>query len=144
MPFGAVLLLSACEALPCDPENTAKTVAQAKQFEVGIVAGTGQQTHIQQLLDEISRGTHARPRVSSGSAEELLQRVSEGNLDLVVGAFTKDSPWTTQVAFGPPLRSSGPKDNRVELKAAMRNGENRWIMLVERASRTISPEARSQ
>ena len=48
------------------------------------------------------------------------------------------------VAFGPPLSTTGTKDTPLQLKAAMRNGENRWIMTVERASRAISQEARDE
>jgi hypothetical protein len=62
----------------------------------------------------------------------------------VIGRFQADSPWATDVAFGPPLLKTGTKDGPLELKAAMRNGENRWIMTVERASRAVSQEAREE
>ncbi len=141
---GAALLLPGCEALPRDPEETFQKVAHEKRFDVGLVAGTPLQGEVRQLVGEVSRRTRARPRIVRGASEELLQRVSDGELDLVVGAFTKKSPWKTDVAFGPPLCSSGTKSDPLELKAVMRNGENRWIMLVERASRAVSAEARNQ
>jgi len=71
-----------------------------------------------------------------------LQRLDAGELDLVIGRFTADSPWTSEVAFAPALSTTGAEDAPIELKAAMRNGENRWIMTVERASRAISQKAR--
>ncbi|WBQ19057.1 hypothetical protein [Sphingobium yanoikuyae] len=142
--LGATLLLPACEALPVDPENTSQKIVRDRQFTVGLVAGTTQERMVEQLLGEVAKRTHARPRVVSGATEILLQGVSKGKLDLVIGEFTKNSPWQTDVAFGPPLRSSGLKSDPLELKAAMRNGENRWITLVERASRAVSAEARSQ
>ncbi|WP_260929182.1 hypothetical protein [Novosphingobium sp. 9] len=137
-------LLPGCEALPRDPENTSQRIAHERQFKVGMVAGTERRKEGQQLIGEISKRIYAHPSIAVGTAEDLLQRVSDGNLDLVLGEFTKASPWKTEVAFGPPLRASGPKSDPLELKAAMRNGENRWIMLVERASRAVSAEARSQ
>ncbi|MET0365017.1 MAG: hypothetical protein ABW169_10220 [Sphingobium sp.] len=93
------------------------------------------------LLDKISRDTQAAIAVRSGAAEPLLADVRDGKLDLVIGPFEKDSSWATDVAFGPPL-ARGAGD--IEFKAAARNGENRWIMLVERAARSVSQEAREE
>lgn len=70
--------------------------------------------------------------------------LDDGKLDLMIGAFERDSPWMADVAFGPPLIVTGNEDHPVEVKAAMKNGENRWIMLVEQATREASPEAARQ
>ncbi len=79
-----------------------------------------------------------------GSGETLFKRLDDDSLDLVIGRFRADTPWTTMAAFSPPLASHGEGKDRIELKAAMRNGENRWIMTVERASRAVSAVAHAR
>jgi len=142
--LGAVFLLPACHGLPQDPEDTLENVRTARQFRVGLVAGTPDTLELRRLLGEIERQTGARPRVAGGGSEALLTDLSEGKTDLVLGAFAKDSPWKTKVAFTPPLRSTGSGKHAIEVKAAMQNGENSWIMLVERASRKVSQSARER
>lgn len=142
--LGAVFLLPACHGLPQDPEDTLENVRTARQFRVGLVAGTPDTLELRRLLGEIERQTGARPRVAGGASEALLTDLSEGKTDLVLGAFAKDSPWKTRVAFTPPLRSTGSGKHAIEVKAAMQNGENSWIMLVERASRKVSQSARER
>lgn len=99
---------------------------------------------MRRLLGVIQQRTNARAHISQGPAETLLTSLSDGKIDLVIGSFAKDSPWKTDVAFGPPLTTEHSKKNPIELKAVMRNGENQWIMLVENASRGVSVEARAQ
>ncbi len=141
----ACLALAACDALPRDPEGTSLRVCNQGYFLVGTTepsARTASETG--RLLKEIERRTGARPQWVGDTGEALLKRLNAGSLDLAVGRFAETSPWLTDVAFGPPLSASGKKDDRIELKAVMRNGENRWIMTVERASRAISAETQAQ
>ncbi|HUD94584.1 hypothetical protein, partial [Sphingobium sp.] len=90
------------------------------------------------LIKAIEAGTGAKATMVGGGGEGLLVRLEQGDADLVIGRFKADSPWQTEVAFGPALDTSGPPSDPVELKAAMRNGENRWIMTVEQASRSVA------
>ena len=70
-----------------------------------------------------------------GPAESQLARLEEGKLDLVIGEFIADSPWATSVAIIEPLATRRSDKRRFELAPAARNGENRWIALVEREVR---------
>lgn len=141
----ALFFLGACDALPRDPAGTSTRIEQRRSFTVALADPTiGSAPQVDRLVEEIERRTKARAQWRSGSGEPLFQKLDEGRLDLVIGRFTADSPWATDVAFAPALSTSGTKDAPIELKAAMRNGENRWIMTVERASRAISQEARDQ
>lgn len=72
-----------------------------------------------------------------GDAEPLLARLEESELDLVVGRFTKTSPWATLVALTPPLATEKQGKTEIVLAAAMANGENEWISLVEREAREL-------
>ncbi|SEK06631.1 hypothetical protein SAMN05518849_1456 [Sphingobium sp. AP50] len=141
----ALLLLSACDMLPGDPAGTSTRIDQSRIFTVALAdPAIRSAPQVGRLVAEIERRTKARAQWRSGSGEPLFQQLDEGKIDLVIGRFTADSPWATNVAFAPALSTNGTKDAPIELKAAMRNGENRWIMTVERASRTISQEARDQ
>lgn len=140
-----ILLLGACDALPRDPAGTSERIVHGRTFTVALADPSVRSApQVGKLVAEIERRTHARAEWRSGSGETLLQQLDEGAFDLVIGRFTTNSPWATDVAFGPALSTSGSKDAPIEVKAAMRNGENRWIMTVERASRAISQEARNQ
>lgn len=141
----ALLLLSACDMLPRDPAGTSQRIERNRTFTVALAdPAIRSAPQVSKLVAEIERRTHARAEWRSGSGEALFQYMNEGRLDLVIGRFAADSPWATDVAFAPALQTNGSKDAPIELKAAMRNGENRWIMTVERASRAISQEARNQ
>lgn len=136
--------LVACNALPRDPEGTLERVKTERRFSVGFIGQVGEEPAAGKLVAEIGKRTGARMLPRQGDSEALLQALVEGRADLVVGQFIKDSPWQTDVAFGPVLSRSGPNGEEIELKAAVRNGENRWLMLVESASRAVSTEARGQ
>ncbi len=87
------------------------------------------------FLKSLTAATTARPVFVSGSTETLLQQLERGELDLVLTPLDPDSPWVTRVTPGPPLADKGTGERRVQYHAVMRNGENRWIMTVEKASR---------
>lgn len=137
------LALSACDSLPRDPDRTLEKIQQSDIIRVGLVApASADLGKTKTLLVALERKTGARAQMIYGAAEPLLKSLDEGDIDIVIGPFAKETPWASEVAFGPPLASHGSDDDPVEIKAAMRNGENRWIMLVESASRSVSPEAK--
>lgn len=141
----AILLLAACDMLPRDPAGTSKRIAEKRTFTVALADPTVHEApQVLTLVHEVERRTNAKAQWLPGAGEALFQQLDDGTLDLVIGRFTTESPWAMDVAFGPPLSTTGTKEAPLQLKAAMRNGENRWIMTVERASRAISQEARDE
>ena len=133
--------LAACNALPRDPEGTLNRVTETKVVRVGMTQMSARdRASAERLIAIVAKRTQARAKVTPVTTETGFAALYEGRLDLVIGPFEKDSPWATDVSVGPPLVRSGSKDHPIELKAAMRNGENRCIMLVEDASRQVSPE----
>ncbi|TZG28114.1 hypothetical protein FYJ91_08600 [Sphingomonas montanisoli] len=137
--------LSACDALPRDPEGTLEHVRASKTIRVGLTQMSRADRAIaDKLISVVAQRTGARPTLTPVTTEPAFAALDEGRLDLVVGPFSEDSPWATDVAFGPPLKKAGSEDHPIEVKAAMRNGENRWIMLVEAASRQVSPAVATQ
>lgn len=132
-------LVSACNALPRDPADTSGRVARDHSFKIGFAdsdaVGDAQAAA---LVKKLEATTHAKAIVVNGAGEVLLKHLADGDVDVALGNFRADSPWQTEIAFAPPLRTSGKSSDALELKAAMRNGENRWIMTVERASRAVA------
>ncbi|MGF7149178.1 hypothetical protein FHS96_002820 [Sphingomonas zeicaulis] len=138
-----LILITGCDALPRDPGGTLKRVETTHRLMVGVAAGLpiSRNDRPVRLIEALERHTGARAEISRGAAEPLFTALRAGRLDLVIAPVAADSPWATEVAFGPPLAIAGTGDERLELVAAMRNGENRWIMLVERSSRAVAPAA---
>jgi len=87
------------------------------------------------FVARIERSTGARAELDRGSLESQLGRLEEGDLDLVIGEFAADSPWAQPVAIIEPLSTRREGKRLLGLAAAARNGENRWIALVEREVR---------
>ena len=132
-----LLLLSGCGDFPRDPLGTLERVRAERSFRVGMVAPLGDRPDaaVQRLLEQVAAASSARPVLVRGDSEPLLNRLEEGELDLVIGRFEAASPWATMVSFAPPLRVERQGSTDFNLGAAMRNGENGWIALVEAASR---------
>lgn len=135
----AALALSACADFPRDADGTLDRVRSDHVFRVGIVAGgwDGQQ---RAFLAGLSEATGARPHLFVGPAELVLPDLEAGKLDLVLGTVTPDSPWSTEVAFLQPIGEQ-PGTRRLLLVPMAKNGENAWIMLIERQARAIRARA---
>lgn len=113
-----------------------------RSFRIGLVAPlSGNDPKIEALLRRVARVSGARGRLESGDAEPLLNRLEEGELDIVIGRFEAASPWKRLVSFSPPLRVEKHGKTKFHLVAAMRNGENAWIGLVEREARDVGEPA---
>lgn len=130
--------LGACDNYPRDVEGTLAAVKRDKVIHVGMVsAGMSPQAQAAATayLQHVSAATGARPAVTAGSAEPLLAALEQGKLDLVIGDFASDSPWMTDVSVLEPIAKYKVGQRELGLSPAARNGENAWIMLLERAVR---------
>jgi hypothetical protein len=131
-------VMAACHALPLDPDGTSEQIVRKGYFTVASIdpeARTVPQTV--QLLRTIEQMTGAKASWRDGHGEPVLRHIKDGQIDLAIGHFDAEDPWRGEVAFGPPLATSKTKP-RTMLNAVMRNGENRWIVAVERASRSVA------
>ena len=123
--------LAGCGPIPRDPDGTLDRIRREHRFQVGIVDASGAGPAI---VRSIARETRAAPVVRRGQLEPLLLALEAGELDLVIGGrFSRDTPWKTRVTLGPPLREVVVGDAAHREHLAARNGENAWIMLVQRA-----------
>jgi len=137
-----LVLLCSCNGLSRDPGENSQRVVRDKAFRVGFVTPEiSNEIQTSRLIDHLEKATGARSEVVAGSGEALLTGLQNGDVDIVIGRFQAESPWASEVSMGPALSESGMPGNPLELKAAMRNGENQWIMQIERASRVIGGNA---
>lgn len=117
------LLLAACD-LPRDTEGTSERVA-GDVVRIGFVEdGNSYNQDPAFLLAAVLRG---RGRYEHAAAEPLLEKLERGELDLVVGLFAEDSPWSKRVHFS--------EHNFHGFRIATRLGEHRWAMTVDRAAK---------
>jgi len=132
-----LLSLAACDALPRDPDRTSDRLRQSRILRVGI-NGEPVAPQAQSLVAELAEHNDARVSIRRAALEPLIVDLNAGRLDLILAPMAKDSPWKKLVAPGPALSVEGAGKQRLEWRALMKNGENRWIMQVERLSRQVS------
>jgi hypothetical protein len=134
------LLLAACDRFPSDPERSLESIRSRGTIRLGALENIPPEASA--LLRRLEKETGARTLRRSGEIEPLLQAVEDGEIDLVIAPFRKDTPSATVTALSPPIRTDGRGDKEIEWRAAMRNGENRWISLVEVNARQVAARAK--
>ncbi len=129
----AAAVIAGCHAMPRDPDGTLDRVRADRAFAVGLIAPgpSGRPAERQAaLLARIAKRTGAEPRIEQGAAERLLEKLEDGELDLVVGDLSTDTPWRGRVTMFRPLAEHVRARHAIALTVAARNGENAWIALV--------------
>jgi hypothetical protein len=144
LPLCAALALAGCDRLPKDPDGTLDRVRAEHSFRVGLIAtgdtaiGGARETA---FVSRVARATGSVPVVKEGASEPLLIELEDGQLDLVVGVLSPESPWLGRVALLRPIGETLAPQHLL-LTPVARNGENRWIMLLEREAGALAGESR--
>lgn len=130
--LAALLMLNGCGDVPRDPEGTVERVQKSKVLRVGVVSsGSAAPDAMQRrFLGLIASETSSKPHFTTGSAELLLPELERGELDIVVGQFAVDTPWSKRVTIMPPARQRNGKDGEPTPAAVIRNGENDMVALI--------------
>lgn len=131
------LAVASC-GLPRDVERTSERVAAQHVVRVGLDGASD--SAAMRFLNELQRVTRARAQVERGSLEHLVERLNTGQIDLVVAPMRGDALLAEEIAFSPALAGKGAEDRPVAWRAAVRNGENCWLMTVEQAARRAGGE----
>lgn len=136
----AMLCLAACGQFPRDQAGTLERIRAEGVVRVGMVGGLPAEgaERLRTLVDRSAAAAGGKPLVLEDAAEPLLLMLEEGELDLVVGAFDAKSPWVRRVHLLPALATETRGSADIETTAAVRNGENGWIMLLEREARALA------
>lgn len=133
-----MLCLAGCGNLPKDPDGTLDRIRREHVIRVGRVQGgsTTDAADWRRVLKRLEASTEAKPILQSGMLEPLLLDLEAGKLDAVVGGrFDEKTPWKARVSLGPPLRTIQTSTGKTASHIVVRNGENAWIMMVQRETK---------
>ncbi len=135
------LLTAACGSVPADPEDTLERVTGGV-LRVG-VSPNPPHTEAQETADpggaevvlvrDFAAILAAEIEWTMGGEETLILALERGDLDLVIGGLTADTPWTEHAAITKPYaETTDPEGEKVKLVMAARPGENAFLLRLER------------
>jgi len=136
LPILLCLALAACGPYPNDISGTLEGIEQSGTLRVGLTELRPEDERTARaFIARLEQATGAHAQLDRGPAESQLARLDQGDLDLVLGDFATDSPWTPDVAIVEPLSKRLVGSREFGLSPVVRNGENRWVAIVEREVR---------
>jgi len=151
-------LLTGCgTGIPADPEGTLDRVRDG-QLRVGVSTNapwteTRDGAEPVGIEPDLVRGfaatLNARIQWSEGGEQKLVDELERGNLDIVLGGLTKDTPWWDKVAVTVPYAGAtdGHGETHKHVMAAP-PGENAFLLELEdflarqEVQREVQQEAR--
>lgn len=84
------------------------------------------------LVSDFAATIDADVQWSAGGEESLVHRLERGELDLVIGGLTAQSPWTAQVVLTKPyVTVPGPDGEPEDHVMAAPMGENAFLVKLE-------------
>lgn len=137
-----VLPLAGCGVIPADAEGTLDR-ARNGTLVVGVSehppwtvvdAETGAVTGSEaDLVTGFAESINAEVEWHPGSESVLAGKISEGELDVVIGVFTSSSPWSSHMALTRPYASVDSEDGETEdMVMGVPMGENELMVALER------------
>ena len=134
-----VLALAACGPYPRDIDGTTERIRRDGIVRVAFAElDPGQERIARSYAERVAASAGAQIRQQpNGATETVFARLEEGELDLVVAEVATDSPWLAHVAVLEPLARRRAGHRLLTLSPVARNGENRWIALLEIEARDM-------
>lgn len=139
--LAVALVLVGCGSVrvPVDPDGTLDRVSGGV-LRVGVsphepwtTVGTDEPGGIEaDLVRGWASGLGARVEWSVGGEQPLVQALERGELDLVVGGITADTPWTDMAAVTRSYTTSQGPDGPQEHVVLAPMGENAFLVELER------------
>lgn len=139
--FCCVMLAACSVSVPSDPEGTLEQVS-GRTIRVGV---TNDDPWVRLKQDQDPAGTEpdllrsfaasldAEPRWIPGSEQELVQSLKDGDVDVVIGGFTDDTPWSTDAGTTRPYTESTDDQGRTEKHVMLVPlGENAFLLELDR------------
>jgi ABC-type amino acid transport substrate-binding protein len=132
--------LAGCTAIPADPDGTLDRVrggelrvgATERPPWVALTDGPPEGTEPDLVLRFAER-LDADVRWVTGSEQQLVGDLEDGELDLVIGGIPADSPWSEHAGMTRPYVTDTDERGRpLDLVMLVPNGENRFLFELER------------
>lgn len=133
--FAGVLaagLLAGCDELPRDPEDTTARVS-ASVLRVGWVAGAEPTEVERAAVEALAARLGADLETTEDTVHQLVARLEEGSLHLVLGALPEKTPFASRVGLSKPVGSVVLHGEAQPTVIAIRSGENRFLLLLNDA-----------
>lgn len=127
-----ISLLCACK-VPDDPEGTTQEVTGGV-LRVGALIDPLDSTD-DDAVARVARMLHARPELVTGDPHTLFAQLQEGTIHIVAGRIPADTPFAADVALSDPVGQVLPGKDAEDRVLAIRKGENRFLIAVNRAIR---------
>jgi ABC-type amino acid transport substrate-binding protein len=135
-----VLTVGCGVSFPADPDDTLARVTGAKLrvgvspnppwTELGETEPTGSEID---LVKSFAQTLDAEVEWVVGGEETLITALEHGELHLVVGGLTAETPWTEQVAITKPYAETrDARGKRQKLVMAAPPGENAYLLTLEK------------
>lgn len=126
--------LAGCLEIPSDPLGTTRNVEAAGMMRVGFVGGEAESRYpeMERFAARVAEAHGVDLDGRIGAEGALLRALEEAELDLVIGVFPEKSPWNERVAFTRSVVRPEPGKRVPVLRGAVHNGENRWLLSIER------------
>jgi polar amino acid transport system substrate-binding protein len=136
------LLAAGCGlTIPADPEKTLERVT-GSMLRVGVspnppwtdIRGAGEPSGTEvDLVREFASTLRAQVEWVVGGEQSLIAALERGELELVIGGFTSDTPWTAKAAITKPYgEMQDPEGKRKKLVMAAPMGENEFLLALEK------------
>jgi polar amino acid transport system substrate-binding protein len=135
------LLAAGCGlTIPADPEKTLERVT-GSTMRVGVSPnppwtdiGVGEPSGTEvDVVREFAGTLQAQVEWVVGGEQPLIEALERGELQLVIGGFTSDTPWTEKAAITKPYAETlDPEGKRKKLVMAAPMGENEFLLALEK------------
>ena len=123
--------------IPADPDGTldsvtGSTLRVGASSEPGLVDVDGEQPHgpLVDLTEKFAESIHARIEWTVAGEETLVGGLEAGDLDLAIGGFTDQTPWTDRVGVTRGYTGIEGSDSRA-LILLVPLGENAFLSRLE-------------
>jgi polar amino acid transport system substrate-binding protein len=135
------LLAAGCGlTIPADPEKTLERMT-GSTMRVGVspnppwtvIDGAGEPSGTEvDLVREFAGTLQAQVEWVVGGEQPLIAALERGELQLVIGGFNSETPWTEKAAITKPYAETrDPEGKRKKLVMAAPMGENAFLLALE-------------
>ncbi|WP_284304088.1 transporter substrate-binding domain-containing protein [Mobilicoccus caccae] len=145
-----VLALTGCGVIPADPDHTLDRVRATKVLRLG----ASDNPPLVVVEDTADAPTGSEPDLARGFAErlgvevewvvggesELVGKLEDGEVDMIVGGLLKSSPWEKRASLTRPYATTdGPDGIERKHVMAVPLGENAMLSELERYLDEVAP-----